>query len=266
MCTEKAADLESSRPERLVKSHDRVRDIGEVFTPADTVTAMLNLLPNEIWQSHPSRTFLEPTCGDGNFLAAILTRKLNRISYDRDLKTLEAGTGNHATEFHALEALASIYAVDISVDNVIGGTPGHEIGARDRLITLLKDWHHHTIGTRLNRTSVFIKAATWIVDRNIIVGDMLLQSPDESTPSRNRLPLIEYLWNPERLSVKLRQTSLSEAIHGAQENSAVAVRLFDSQATDSTWFGKARQLHRAPFPAPKTDVVLARNCNGRRAD
>jgi len=93
---------------------------------------MLDLLP----QPCGRRTFANlsrPACGDGNFLVAILDRKLDRIA--SDLASAKSPTGSRAEYmlFHALEALASIYAVDISKDNVIGGTPGHEVGARTRL-------------------------------------------------------------------------------------------------------------------------------------
>ncbi len=67
-------------PERLVKSVERVRDLGEVFTPAATVKAMLDLIPEAMWVPYPSFTFLEPACGDGNFLVAILERKLEGVA------------------------------------------------------------------------------------------------------------------------------------------------------------------------------------------
>ncbi len=38
-----------SADERLVKSTERVRDLGEVFTPNATVQEMLNLLPAKMW-------------------------------------------------------------------------------------------------------------------------------------------------------------------------------------------------------------------------
>lgn len=98
-------------PERLVKSSERVRDLGEVFTPAATVEEMLDLLPDSIWEPHPSATFLEPSCGDGNFLVAILARKLSRVRKHQSAGTLPAGSDDDAVEFHFLEALASIYAV-----------------------------------------------------------------------------------------------------------------------------------------------------------
>ena len=112
-----------SNAERLVKSDERVRDLGEVFTHNATVQEMLDLLPAKMWAVHPSPTFLEPSCGDGNFLVAILDRKLSRIAKDFAKGKLPAGEGADAAQFHALEALASIYAVDISEDNIIGGTP-----------------------------------------------------------------------------------------------------------------------------------------------
>ena len=118
---------EGSGSELQVKSVERVRDLGEVFTPAATVQAMLDTIPDEMWLPHPAATFFEPACGDGNFLVAVLDRKLDGIVQARVDGTLTAGATQAAVQFHALEALASIYAVDISTDNVIGGRPGHRV-------------------------------------------------------------------------------------------------------------------------------------------
>ena len=60
-----------------IKSKKRVAERGEVFTNEREVKAMCDLVDCEI-QRIESR-FLEPTCGDGNFLAEILTRKLNAV-------------------------------------------------------------------------------------------------------------------------------------------------------------------------------------------
>ena len=56
------------------KSKQRVTDHGEVFTAEREVNAMLDLVKQET-ERIDSR-FLEPACGDGNFLAEILRRKL----------------------------------------------------------------------------------------------------------------------------------------------------------------------------------------------
>ena len=57
-----------------IKSKGRVTDHGEVFTNEREVNGMLNLVKNETERS--DSRFLEPACGTGNFLVAILNRKL----------------------------------------------------------------------------------------------------------------------------------------------------------------------------------------------
>ena len=63
--------------ELQVKSKERVADHGEVFTAQREVNAMLDLVKQET-ERIDSR-FLEPACGDGNFLAEILRRKLAAV-------------------------------------------------------------------------------------------------------------------------------------------------------------------------------------------
>lgn len=60
-----------------VKTKERVRQHGEVFTAEREVNAMLDLVKHEA--SNIDSTFLEPACGDGNFLAEILSRKLESV-------------------------------------------------------------------------------------------------------------------------------------------------------------------------------------------
>ena len=55
---------------KQVKSKKRVADHGEVFTNEREVNAMLDLVKNET-ERIDSR-FLEPACGNGNFLAEVL--------------------------------------------------------------------------------------------------------------------------------------------------------------------------------------------------
>lgn len=53
---------------------DRVKDTAEVFTPDWLVQEMLDRV-NVDWDNPPqNETFLDPTCGSGNFLVAILKR------------------------------------------------------------------------------------------------------------------------------------------------------------------------------------------------
>lgn len=85
-----------------IKTKERVREHGEVFTNEREVKSMCDLIPQYVWDNIES-TFLEPTCGNGNFLVEIYARKLERCKDERD----------------GLKALASIVGLDIQEDNVI---------------------------------------------------------------------------------------------------------------------------------------------------
>jgi N-6 DNA Methylase len=76
----------------------RVKSTGEVFTPTPLVQEILAQLPNDVF-ADPSKTFLDPSCGDGQFLGEVLIRKME----------------NGAT-FE--QALSTIYGVDLMIDNV----------------------------------------------------------------------------------------------------------------------------------------------------
>ena len=96
--------------ELLVKSRHRVKTYGEVFTPRHMVDRMLDLVSEEL-ETGPDfvdKTFLEPAAGDGNFLVAILHRKLQAIE-----KRYPAEEWPQESLF----ALASIYGIELLEDN-----------------------------------------------------------------------------------------------------------------------------------------------------
>ena len=63
---------------KQVKSKQRVADHGEVFTAEREVKAMCDLVEDECLRI--DSRFLEPACGDGNFLHEILSRKLEVVT------------------------------------------------------------------------------------------------------------------------------------------------------------------------------------------
>lgn len=89
---------------KQTKSKRRVADHGEVFTAEREVNAMLDLVKQET-ERIDSR-FLEPACGNGNFLAEILQRKL---------AVVKSRYGKNAADYerYAVIAVSSIYGVDI---------------------------------------------------------------------------------------------------------------------------------------------------------
>jgi hypothetical protein len=255
--------LPSSWPaniEKLMKSTERVRDLGEVFTPSAMVEAMLDLLPASMWEVHPSATFLEPAAGDGNFLVAILARKLAAISTARAETGLPAGSDAAAVEFHALEALASIYGIDISTDNIVGDSAHHAVGARSRMLQVFSSWLSSETGTVLTSRSVITATATWVVERNLLVANMLPFEADGRAGRRDAIPLVEYRWQPATQTVEVLATTLGQAAASARPRTRQAT-LFDAlDVPTPVWSGPARELRRASLPAPAAEGALR---NGR---
>ena len=82
----------------VAREKSRVKATGEVFTPTELVQEVLDKL-DPILFTDPTKTFLDPSCGDGQFLSEVLIRKL------------EAG-------IDFADALATVYGVDLMPDNV----------------------------------------------------------------------------------------------------------------------------------------------------
>lgn len=91
-----------------VKSKERVKDFGEVFTNPREVKAMLDLVKEESYRIDSK--FLEPACGNGNFLIEILERKIKTVS--------DIAQNKQEWVSLSLVAASSIYGIDIQRDNV----------------------------------------------------------------------------------------------------------------------------------------------------
>lgn len=247
-----ALNAEADELPRIVKSTERVRDLGEVFTPTATVREMLDLLPASVWEVHPAPTFLEPACGDGNFLVEVLQRKLRRVADRHRDGTLPAGSTAEAAQFHSLEALASIYAIDISIDNIVGGTPGHELGARNRLLDDFAAWNIEELGKRLTERTLILRAASWIVEHNLIVGNAMPFDAVGRPTQRNAIPLIEYGFRPDDQTVELRRTTLGDVIEASEAADTDTMALFGPAEPEPHWHGKAHDISQAArVGAPK---------------
>jgi len=85
--------------EKITKSTKRVKNNGEVYTPKKLVDEILDKLPTELWMDK-NKMFLDPACGNGNFLVEVYKRKVKSGS----------------TKW---EALSTVFGVDIMPDNVL---------------------------------------------------------------------------------------------------------------------------------------------------
>jgi hypothetical protein len=147
-----------------IKSKERVADFGEVNTSEREVNAMLDLVKQET-ERLDSR-FLEPACGDGNFLIEVLNRKLE-ILVEKYKKN------QYEFERNSIVVVGSIYGVDILADNAQS--------ARERLLDRFIEVYEKYFKEYSNDN--LIKSIKFILDKNIIHGDALtLKQVDSDHP------------------------------------------------------------------------------------
>lgn len=150
-------------PQKQVKSKERVSNHGEVFTNEREVNAMLDLVKQET-ERIDSR-FLEPACGDGNFLAEILRRKLTVVKsrYQKSPSDYEK---------FSVVAITSIYGVDILQDNVEE--------CRQRMFEIWDKEYSYIC--KADTSDECRQAAKFILKRNILCGDALSLKADDGKP------------------------------------------------------------------------------------
>lgn len=164
----------TQRPKQT-KSKERVRQHGEVFTAEREVKAMCDLVKDET-ERIDSR-FLEPACGDGNFLAEILTRKLAVVKH-------KYGRSHLDYEKNAVLAASSIYGVDILLDNVIA--------CRERMFSLWDKEYSAVCKKDCNDQTR--EAVKFIFSRNIVCGNALtLKCVDENASDTDE-PIVFSEW------------------------------------------------------------------------
>ena len=176
-----------------VRSRRRVVDHGEVFTAEREVNAMLDLVGAET-ERIESR-FLEPACGNGNFIAEVLRRKLAVVAarYRRSPDEYQR---------YAFLAVSSIYGVDILADNV-----GE---CRERLFKIVEKDAHSNIAGAVDHA--FLDAVRYVLEKNILCGDALTLKDASGAP----IAFAEWSMLGGDL-VKRRDFLLSELLEGNVE-------------------------------------------------
>lgn len=161
--------------EKQIKSRQRVADHGEVYTAEREVKAMCDLVSDEC--NRIDSRFLEPACGDGNFLAEILSRKLAAVKKKYKKSVIDY-------EKNALLAVSSIYGVDILADNVAA--------CRERLFKIWRKEYKSVVKTAYSEDTE--KSIRFILSKNIVCGNALtLMCVDENDIDTNA-PIIFSEW------------------------------------------------------------------------
>lgn len=152
---------------RQVKSKERVAEHGEVFTSPREVNAMLDLVKLESMRI--DSRFLEPACGDGNFLIEILRRKM---------ATVEKEHCGSRGEFEcaACQVASSLYGIEILEDNVTS--------CRARLFSYLKEQYLNRFPQKRKtaRDNDFLKSVEFLFSKNIVWGDALTYLTADAHP------------------------------------------------------------------------------------
>ena len=178
---------------KQTKSKKRVADHGEVFTAEREVNAMLDLVKQET-ERIESR-FFEPACGDGNFLAEILRRKL---------AVVKSRYGKHAADYerYSIIAITSIYGVDILQDNVND--------CRERLFEI---WNNeYTANCKKEANDDCRDAVRYILRHNILCGDAL------TLRQANNAPIIFAEWSAVNgCLMKRRDFRLDQMLEGHEQ-------------------------------------------------
>ncbi len=180
-----------------IKSKKRVTDHAEVFTDEREVDNMLDLVDDE--STRIDSRFLEPACGDGNFLSNILERKLS---------TVKARYQKSESEFekYAILAVSSIYGVDLLEDNI-------DI-CRQRLFDIFNKQYSRYCETISNDQCR--ESAKFILKKNIQSGDAL------TLRNSSNYPLIFSEWSlvSERL-IQRRDFRLDEMLDGHEKQLSI---------------------------------------------
>jgi len=144
------------------KENYKIDEFGEVFTSKREVNEMVDMINNET--NRLDSTFLEPACGDGNFLSEVLNRKLKLIgSYKSSLKI--------DFQINIFKAASSLYGIDIQNENVEK--------CRIRLLKkIIKFYEKEYL-----KDVEFEAVIKFVLERNILLGDALtLRHPIDNTP------------------------------------------------------------------------------------
>ena len=190
------------------KSKQRVRDHGEVFTAEREVKAMCDLVKDEC-ERIDSR-FLEPACGNGNFLAEILTRKLATVK-----KLYKSNPYDY--ERYAVLAVSSIYGVEILADNAEE--------CRKRLFEL---WNkEYTAICKKSANDETLDAVRYILSKNILCGNALtLMCVDENQKDTD-VPIVFPEWSLLGTKLKRRDFRLDVMLKAGDKPQGEQTSLFD---------------------------------------
>ena len=181
------------KKEKQVVSKQRVADHGEVYTAKREVNAMLDLVKEET-ERIDSR-FLEPACGNGNFLVEILSRKMEAVRRQYSRNRFEYDQASAV-------AVSSMYGVELLPDNV-------ETCQNRLMDQYLETYRQHQ---NADASPELERCIRYLFRKNILCGDALTMLQNDGQP----ITFCEWTFIGTNGKVKRRDFELSELLKNVE--------------------------------------------------
>lgn len=154
--------------EKIIKSKDRVKQHGEVFTPRHIVNDMINLPGLKDIIREFETTVLEPACGEGIFIVEILKKRLKKVRE-------KCGKDLTVYENLALLSLTTLYGIELLEDN-----------AQKCVIniyeTFMEDYNKFVTEHNKKMKIKVLDSAKTIITANIVEGNFLTKMTTADKP------------------------------------------------------------------------------------
>ena len=186
-------NVTDDKQEKQVVSKQRVADHGEVYTAKREVNAMLDLVKEET-ERIDSR-FLEPACGNGNFLVEILSRKMEAVRK-------KFSKNRYEYDLASAQAVSSMYGVELLPDNV-------ETCQNRLLQQYLETYQQHQ---HVDASPELERCIRFLLMKNILCGDALTMLQQDGQP----ITFCEWTFIGTNGKVKRRDFELSELLKNVE--------------------------------------------------
>ena len=186
-------NVTDDKQEKQVVSKQRVADHGEVYTAKREVNAMLDLVKEET-ERIDSR-FLEPACGNGNFLVEILSRKMEAVRK-------KFSKNRYEYDLASAQAVSSMYGVELLPDNV-------ETCQNRLLQQYLETYQQHQ---HVDASPELEQCIRFLLRKNILCGDALTMLQQDGQP----ITFCEWTFIGTSGKVKRRDFELSELLKNVE--------------------------------------------------
>ncbi len=231
--------------EKIIKSQTRVKEHGEVFTPAGIVNRMLAIPGIKEKVNTLTSTFLEPAAGEGAFLTEILKKKL--------LVAKKVSNTISEYEENSLIALSSLYGIELLEDNV-------KILTMNMFSVFYHEYMHVLNDNKRRENKKVLKSAEVIISANMIQGDAITKKGKDGKP----LVFSEWLLKKGKRGVhKVQRTEhvLDSIISGSDtedtfiwNQSPEQLNLFEPEGFTQLTLGQNEPHHYKYVPVKMIDI------------